>query len=67
MVASSHLPLIDVMTVRPCKLLHMDLVGLARVGSTGGKWYVSIVVDDYSLYAWVLFLEEKGEMFEILS
>jgi hypothetical protein len=45
----------------------MDLVGLARVGSTGGKWYVSIVVDDYSLYAWVLFLEEKGEMFEILS
>jgi hypothetical protein len=29
--------------------------------SAGGKWYVLVVVDDYSWYAWVLFLEEKGE------
>jgi transposase InsO family protein len=28
----------------------------------GGKWYV-LVVDDYSRYAWVFFLEEKGETF----
>jgi hypothetical protein len=41
----------------------MDLVGPARVRSAGGKWYVLIVVDDYSRYAWVFFLEEKGEMF----
>jgi hypothetical protein len=27
MVASSHPPLTDVMTERPCELLHMDLVG----------------------------------------
>jgi hypothetical protein len=39
----------------------MDLVGSARVRSTGGKWYVLVVVDDYSWYAWVFFLEEKGE------
>jgi transposase InsO family protein len=63
MVASSHPPLTDVMTERPCQLLHMDLVGPARVRSTGGKWYVLIVVDDYSRYAWVFFLEEKGETF----
>jgi hypothetical protein len=31
MVASSYPPLIDVMTERPCELLHMDLVGPARV------------------------------------
>jgi hypothetical protein len=31
MVASSHPPLADVMTERPCELLHMDLVGPARV------------------------------------
>jgi hypothetical protein len=31
MVASSHPPLTDVMTERRCELLHMDLVGLARV------------------------------------
>jgi hypothetical protein len=63
MVASSHPPLTDVMTERPCELLHMDLVGLARVQSAGGKWYVLVVVDDYSRYAWVFFLEDKGETF----
>jgi hypothetical protein len=33
------------------------------VPSAGGKWYVLVVVDDYSRYAWVFFLEEKGETF----
>jgi negative regulator of sigma E activity len=61
MVASSHPPLTDVMTERPSELLHMDLVGPARVRSAGRKWYVLFVVDDYSRYAWVFFLEEKGE------
>jgi hypothetical protein len=56
MVASSHSPLTDVMTERPCELLHMDLVGPARVRSVGGKWYVLVVVDDYSRYVWVFFL-----------
>jgi hypothetical protein len=50
------------MTERPCELLHMDHVGPARVRSAGGKWYV-LVVDDYSRYAWVFFLEDKGETF----
>jgi transposase InsO family protein len=63
MVAASHPPLTDVMTERPCELLHMDLVGIARVRSVGGKWYVLVVVDDYSRYVWVFFLKEKGEMF----
>jgi hypothetical protein len=63
MVASSHLPLTDVMTERPCELLHMDLVGPTHVRSVGGKWYVLDVVDDCSWYAWMFFLEEKGETF----
>jgi hypothetical protein len=70
MVASSYPPLTDVMTERPCELLHMDLVGPAHVRSVSGKWYVLIVVDDYSRYAWVFFLKEKGRhmvLFEILS
>jgi hypothetical protein len=62
-VASSHPPLTDVMTDRPCELLQMDLVGPTRVRSVGGKWYVLVVVDDYSRYAWVFFLEEKGDTF----
>jgi hypothetical protein len=70
MVGSSHPPLTDVMTECPCELLHMDLIGSARVHSVGGKWYVLVVVGDYSRYAWVFFLEGKGEtfgLFEILS
>jgi transposase InsO family protein len=63
MVASSRPPLTDVMTKRPCELLHLDLVGPARLRSAGGKWYVLVVVDDYSRYAWVFFLEDKGETF----
>jgi hypothetical protein len=61
MVASSHPPLTDVMTELPRELLHMDFVGRAHVRSAGGKWYVLVVVDDYSRYAWVFFLEDKGE------
>jgi hypothetical protein len=64
MVAASHPPLIDVMTERPCELLHMDLVGPTHVRSVGGKWYILVVVDDYSWHARAFFLEEKGEFLE---
>jgi transposase InsO family protein len=30
----------------------------------GSKWYILIIVDDYSRYSWVLFLESKDEVFE---
>jgi transposase InsO family protein len=62
MVAASHPPLTSIMIERPCELFHMDLVGPARVCSAGGKWYVLVIVDDYSRYAWV-FLADKGETF----
>jgi hypothetical protein len=57
--------LIQLLTVNkhPFELLYMGLVGPARVRSVGGKWYVLVVVDDYSRYAWVFFLEEKVETF----
>jgi transposase InsO family protein len=41
----------------------MDLVGPAHMRSAGGKWCVLVVVDDYSWYAWMFFLEDKGETF----
>jgi hypothetical protein len=43
MVASSHPPLINVMTEHPCELLHMDLVGPACGHLVYGKWYVLMV------------------------
>jgi transposase InsO family protein len=42
----------------------MDTVGPSRVRSMGGKWYVLIIVDDYSHYPCVFFLERKDEVFE---
>jgi transposase InsO family protein len=41
-----------------------DTVGPSRVHSMGGKWYVLVIVDDYSHYSWVFFLERKDEVFE---
>jgi transposase InsO family protein len=41
----------------------MDLVGPTRVCSAGGKWYVLVIVDDYTRYAWVFFFPDKGWTF----
>jgi hypothetical protein len=64
MIAASHSPINTVMTEHSGQLLHMDIVGPSRVHSMGGKWYVLVVVDDYSRYSWVFFLESKDQVFE---
>jgi transposase InsO family protein len=64
MIAASHSPVNTVMTEHPGQLLHMDTVGPSRVRSMGGKWYVLVIVDDYSRYTWVFFLVRKDEVFE---
>jgi transposase InsO family protein len=63
MVAASHPPVNQVMTKEPDELLHMDTVGPARVRSDGGKWYVLVIVDDFSRYSWVFFMQAKDEAF----
>jgi transposase InsO family protein len=30
----------------------------------GGKWYVLVIIDDYSGYSWVFFLKSKDEVFD---
>nr|GEZ49076.1 hypothetical protein [Tanacetum cinerariifolium] len=42
-------------------LLHMNLCGQMRIASINGKWYVLMIVDDYSRYTWVHFLRSKDE------
>nr|GEW86927.1 integrase, catalytic region, zinc finger, CCHC-type, peptidase aspartic, catalytic [Tanacetum cinerariifolium] len=42
-------------------LLHMDLYGPIRVESINSKWYILVIVDDYSHYTWVYFLRSKYE------
>ncbi|WVZ58063.1 LOW QUALITY PROTEIN: hypothetical protein U9M48_008374 [Paspalum notatum var. saurae] len=51
------------MTSYPGELLHMDTIGPARVASVSGKWYVLVVVDDFSRFSWVFFMEFKDEAF----
>ncbi|GKA93892.1 retrovirus-related pol polyprotein from transposon TNT 1-94 [Tanacetum coccineum] len=41
--------------------LHMDLCGPMRVKRINGKWYVLVIMDDYSHYTWVHFLRSKDE------
>jgi IS30 family transposase len=64
MIAASHSPVNTMMTECPRQLLHIDTIGLNRVPSMGGKWYVLVIVDDNSRYSWIFFLESKDEVFE---
>nr|GEZ14033.1 putative ribonuclease H-like domain-containing protein [Tanacetum cinerariifolium] len=40
-------------------LLHMVLCGLMRVKSINGKWYVLVIVDDYSRYMGFTFSDQR--------
>jgi hypothetical protein len=64
MITASHSLVNTVMTEQPVQLLYMDTVDSPRVRSMGGMWYVLIIVDNYSCYSWVFFLESKDEVFE---
>jgi transposase InsO family protein len=64
MITVSHSLVNIVMTEHPEQLLHMHIVGPSRVRSMGGKWYVLVIVYDYSHYSCVFFLASKDEVFE---
>jgi hypothetical protein len=64
MITTSHSPVNTVMTEHSEQLLHMDTVGPSRVRSMGGKWYVLVIIEDYSHYSWIFFLESKDKVFE---
>jgi hypothetical protein len=64
MITASHSLGNTMMTEHPRLLLHMSIVGPSRVRSMGGKCYVLVIVDDYSRYSWIFFLESKDEVFE---
>jgi transposase InsO family protein len=64
MITTSHSPINTVMTEHPGQLIHMDTVGPSRFHFMGGKLYVLVIIDDYSRYSWVFFLESKDDVFE---
>jgi transposase InsO family protein len=63
-ITAFHSPVNTMRTECPRHLLHMGTVSPSRVCSMGGKWYVLVIVDDYSRYSWVFFLESKDKVFE---
>ena len=50
----------SVQTSRPLELLHIDLMGPARVQSLDGKKYILVVMDDFTRYTWVVLLKDKS-------
>jgi hypothetical protein len=63
MIDASHSPINTMMPKQLGQLHHMDTIGPSRVRSMGGKWYVLVIVADYSCYPWVFFFESKDEVF----
>jgi transposase InsO family protein len=48
-------------TSRPVELLHMDLFGPVAYLSIGGSKYGLVIVDDFSGFNWVFFLQDKSK------
>nr|GEV77611.1 retrovirus-related Pol polyprotein from transposon TNT 1-94 [Tanacetum cinerariifolium] len=54
-------------TTRCLELLHMNLFGPSAVRSYRGNRYTLVIVDDYSMYTWTRFLNDKTEAFDQLK
>jgi hypothetical protein len=64
----SHHPHKNIMTTdRPLELLHMDLFSPIAYISIDGSKYCLVIVDDYSRFTWVFFLQEKSQTQETLK
>jgi hypothetical protein len=58
----------NIMTkTRPLEMLYMDLFGPITYISIGSNKYSLVIVDDYSHFTWVFFLQYKGETQEVLK
>jgi hypothetical protein len=54
-------------TDMPLELIHMDLFGPIAYISISGSKYCLVIVDDYSRFTWVFFLQEKSQTQETLK
>jgi transposase InsO family protein len=54
-------------TTRPLEILHMNLFGHIAYISIGGNKYGLVIVDDYSHFIWLFFLQDRGETQEVLK
>jgi hypothetical protein len=54
-------------TTRPLEMLHIYLFGPVAYISIDGNKYGLVIVDDYSRFTWVFFLQDKSETQEVLK
>jgi transposase InsO family protein len=54
-------------TTKPLEMLHMDLFGPIAYISIGDNKYGLVIIDDYSCFTWVFFLQDKSETQELLK
>jgi transposase InsO family protein len=66
-VGAPHHAKNNMTTTRPLEMLHIDLFGPINYISISGNKYGLVIIDDYSHFTWVLFLQEKGETQEVLK
>jgi hypothetical protein len=60
-VGTSHPSKNVMLTSRPLELLHMDLFGPIAYLIIGGSKYGLVIVDEYSCFTWVFFLQDKSK------
>jgi hypothetical protein len=53
--------------IRPLEILHIDLFGPITYISIGDNKYGLVIIDDYSRFTWVFFLQDKGETQEVVK
>jgi transposase InsO family protein len=66
-VGAPHYAMNIMTTTRLLEMLHIDLFGLITYISIGGNKYDLVIVDDYSRFTWVFFLQDNGETQEVLK
>jgi transposase InsO family protein len=54
-------------TIRALEMLHMDLFGPIAYISIDGNKYGLIIIDDYSHFTWVFFLQNKSKTQEVIK
>lgn len=59
-VKKSHSPKIIMSTMRPLELLHIDLFGPQNYANLCCNHYGLVIVEDFSRFTWVYFLEDKS-------
>ncbi|GJR69705.1 retrovirus-related pol polyprotein from transposon TNT 1-94 [Tanacetum coccineum] len=62
----SHKPKAEDSIQEKLYLLHMDLYGPMRIQSINGRKYIVVIINDYTWFTWVKFLQSKDEVLEFM-